>query len=234
MQNVITGESGYRVGGRWITAAAVASSIISIVVVMMMMMIRSVVVVVVGQVLATFRFQSLQHIVPPTQHVPILIQNIQHGTAPQYRYEPLRVHPNGVVVERIPRFTSDRGEEFLPLVMDNGQSDIGRVVLTRFDQAGHELQCIVAHVHDAIANGEPLFEGRDENPSNQVVEDEIDFQAGDAQGIFHGLLIPLRDGFFLPRCARLQQGGEDRLLPNLVNGVNNFRIGGGFLQEALQ
>mmetsp|Transcript_21056 Transcript_21056/g.45779 ORF Transcript_21056/g.45779 Transcript_21056/m.45779 type:complete len:206 (+) Transcript_21056:295-912(+) len=81
---------------------------------------------------ATFGFQAFENVFPTPEHVPILVQYIQHGAASQYGYEYIRINRYAVIIERIPGFTSHCAEKLLAFKMDNDLPYIGFMVRNTF------------------------------------------------------------------------------------------------------
>ena len=73
---------------------------------------------------AALGFHSFENVFPSSEHVPILVENIQHGTTAEHGNEFGNVNGNGEIVKRIPGFAGDRGEEFLAFEMDNGEANV--------------------------------------------------------------------------------------------------------------
>lgn len=150
---------------------------------------------------ATFGFESLQNIFPSTEHVPILIKNVEHGATTEYGEKFVGIKGDGKVVEGIPRFAGHSGEEFLALKVNNGGTNIVLGMGAAFGQSRHEDQSVVAHVEYVVTTISPAIMGQ--HAAHNVVQYKVDFVATRLESFLHQSLIGGIDGILFPDRAAL-------------------------------
>lgn len=77
-----------------------------------------------GDTRTAFCFESFENVLPAAEHVPVLVENIEHGAPAEDGYEFLGVNGNGKVVECVPRFTGDGSEEFFAFKVNDTTANV--------------------------------------------------------------------------------------------------------------
>ena len=171
----------------------------------------------------TFCLEAFENIVPTAEHVPILVEDVEHRAAAEDRYELVSVNRDREIVESVPCFTGDRGQEFFAFKMDDRRADIRGRMGAGFRQPRYQQQCVITHgIQNSLAQRRPLFGRVGEHRAGDMVQDKIDLVPRRFQRIFHLSLIGSRNVLLFPNRTTLQEGSQHRLLPDLINSLHNI------------